>query len=371
MKLLYLLFSFTLGGTEKLIVDMANRMVNQNCEVSICIINNQYDQFLLDQLDKRIKIIMLMRNPGSKNRLSLMFKLAKLIKEEKFDIIHCNSFNAPETLLLCKSFNRKVKIIITIHDKGQFKNLSIIRFWIKNIICDKFVAISDSVKLDLFSIGIIREKIVRIYNGIDFDKFKKYSLNEKNTDYIILGCIARIVPFKKGQDLLLRAVNILRVKYPKIKILFAGGVSKENEKEFEELRLYIKNQKMEKIVTFLGSVEDIRTVYNKIDICVLPSRFEGFGLSVVESIAMGVPVVVSDVDGPKEIIQASHIGQTFKKGDYIDLANKIEATIENLEKQRKDTKTNRNIIRNLFDINSTCEQYMNVYKELINKSKLL
>lgn len=84
---------------------------------------------------------------------------------------------------------------------------------------------------------------------------------------------------------------------------------------------------MEENVKFLGNVDNIPEFLNKIDICVVPSRSEGFGLALVEAMAMGVPCIASNIAGPREIISRTELGKLFESNDSDDLANKLENMI--------------------------------------------
>ena len=124
MKILYLLFSFTVGGTEKLVLDICNEMVNQGHDVHLYIVNNFYSEELIAKLDKNIHIELQNRKPGSGKKFNIMRKVTKYVTVNKIDVIHCNTFSAPELLLLKPFFFRNTKIVHTIHDVGQYVSLS-------------------------------------------------------------------------------------------------------------------------------------------------------------------------------------------------------------------------------------------------------
>ena len=106
---MYLLFSFTVGGTERLVANICNQMENQNEEVHLYIINDLIDDNLLDTLNENIHVKLLRRKVGSKDKISPLFEVAKYIKKNKIEVVHCNSFNAPELLILSKIVNPNCK----------------------------------------------------------------------------------------------------------------------------------------------------------------------------------------------------------------------------------------------------------------------
>ena len=105
-----LLFSFTVGGTERLVANICNQMENQNEEVHLYIINDLIDDNLLDTLNENIHVKLLRRKVGSKDKISPLFEVAKYIKKNKIEVVHCNSFNAPELLILSKIVNPNCKV---------------------------------------------------------------------------------------------------------------------------------------------------------------------------------------------------------------------------------------------------------------------
>lgn len=358
---MYLLFSFTVGGTERLVANICNQMKANGEEVFLLIVNDLTDDKLLNTLDSKINVKLLKRKVGSKDKISPLVQVAKYINENKIDVVHCNSFNAPELLVLSKIINPRCKIVSTIHGVGQFKKTGKFRIALKNWICDQFIGISDVVKNDIVQAGIKEGKVRRIYNGIDVKKYECAQKKLFDADHIVIGCIARIMPSLKGQDILLRAAYKLKKQFPHIKVIFAGGVAEEQKNEYKELQEYVKNNDLSANVTFLGSVDDIPAFLNTIDICVVPSRSEGFGLALVEALSMGVPCVASNIEGPKEIIGNEGIGMMFEPENSEDLANVVVEIINDFPKVKDKVWKKRIDIKNKYSIQTMCEKLLQVY----------
>ena len=210
MKIMYLLFSFTVGGTERLVANICNQMENQNEEVHLYIINDLIDDNLLDTLNENIHVKLLRRKVGSKDKISPLFEVAKYIKKNKIEVVHCNSFNAPELLILSKIVNPNCKVVSTIHGMGQFENIGKNKILLKNWVCDKFIGISNAVAGDIVAAGIDEKKVVRVYNGIETKKYDCAKLKKYDENVIVIGCVARIMPELKGQDILLKAIKIVK-----------------------------------------------------------------------------------------------------------------------------------------------------------------
>lgn len=362
MKIMYLLFSFTVGGAEKLIVDTCNEMVGQGNEIYLYIVNKYYSEDLLSCVDQKVNIVL--QNRKKENLIKTMFKIYQYIKKEKIDVVHCNSFNSPELLLLTKILCKKIKIMYTVHGLGQYDSLNKFQIMYRNIICDKIIAISESVKKDIIHKGAHEDKIEVVYNAIDTSKFERYVSEPKykiDKDKIVLGNVARIVPEQKGQDILIRALAILKRKYPEIKVFFAGGVDQEHKENFEFLKKLTEKLELKNNVVFMGNVSNVPEFLEKIDIFILPSRFEGFGISLVEAMVMGIPCIASNLNGPAEIIGNNKYGFLFENENVEQLADQIVYVIENYEEIKETAEKNVKKIKNKFDIKSMCKVLLEIY----------
>lgn len=362
MKIMYLLFSFTVGGTEKLIVDTCNEMADQGNDIYLYIVNDYYSEDLLSCVNQKVNIVL--QNRKKESLIKTMFRIHQFIVKEKIDVVHCNSFNSPELLLLTKILCKKIKIVYTVHGLGQYDSLNKCRIIYRNIICDKIIAISESVKKDIIHKGAHEDKIKVVYNAIDTSKFVRCvsdQMHKINKEKIALGNVARIVPEQKGQDILIRAVAILKRKYPEIKVFFAGGIDREHEKDFENLKKLTEELELKNNVVFMGNVSDIPEFLEKIDIFILPSRFEGFGISLIEAMAMGIPCIASNLNGPAEIIGNNEYGFLFENENVKQLADQVVHVIENYEEIKETVEKNTKRIKNKFDIKSMCKELLEIY----------
>lgn len=363
MKIMHLLFSFTIGGTERLVSDICNEMVAKEHDVHLYIVNDLLSKELLATLNEKVHVCLQKRQPGGE-KLSVLWKIAQYVKKEQIEVIHCHSFDSPELLLLSKIMNPKVRIVQTIHGMGQYGELNKIKLIVRNCLCDAFIGISECVKQDIVLAGAPACKTHMIYNGIKSEKYSKAIYKIFDKEHVKVGCVARIMPSVKGQDILIKAVPIIVKKYSEIKVEFAGGIAKEEAAEYEKLQSYTAENGIQKNVDFLGSVSDVPSFLNTIDILVVPSRTEGFGLALVEAMAMGVPCIASDIEGPAEIVNNEKIGILFKSEDEKSLSEYIIKMIENYELYKKAAWNKRKYVLNKYGIETMCEKLTLLYAEL-------
>jgi glycosyltransferase involved in cell wall biosynthesis len=359
MNILFVLFTFEVGGIQKLLIDITNNLASdRKNNVYLCIINNIYDTELLRKLDKNINVLLLNRNEKG-SRIKYIIKYTKFIKKNRIDVIHCHLENSVKFSILAKLICPKIKIFVTVHDTNIFSELKSYEVFLDRIFCRRIIAISDVVKNEILSRGIPEKKVVRIYNGIDLKKFSIKVNRKFNQDHVVIGNVARIIPSKKGQDILIKAIGELKHKYPNILCLFAGQVPVNKLFILDDLVKLCESKNISDNVKFLGNIYDIKEFLEEIDIFVMPSLYEGFGISLIEAMAAGIPCIASNIDGPKEIIKEEY-GLLFQKGDYYSLAEKIDYRIQNIKFDRK--KINEYITKN-FDINFMINRLINIYKD--------
>jgi glycosyltransferase involved in cell wall biosynthesis len=157
----------------------------------------------------------------------------------------------------------------------------------------------------------------------------------------------------------INTIGLIKNTYPDIKCYFAGEPPENKEEYLCYLKDIVKETKTENNIFFLGNVSDIPTFLSSIDIFVLPSRYEGFGISLVEAMAAGIPCIASNLDGPKEIIKDKY-GLLFELDNYQDLANKILYCISNMKNYDKDKV--QNYVKENYNIKNMTKKLYNLYK---------
>lgn len=187
--------------------------------------------------------------------------------------------------------------------------------------CNCAIAISDIAKQSLIEEGYAAEnKIVRVYNGVDTRKFVPSKLNKKSlTDMI---CVGRLVK-EKGIQNILQAFVLLPVdKRPQFSIVGDGNFRSELEK-------FVKDNKLEKWVHFLGTRNDVNDLLKKADVFVFtPICEEGFGISVVEAMATGKICICGNRGAIPEIIEDGINGFIVNSDEPNDIATCIEKVFD-------------------------------------------
>ncbi len=266
--------------------------------------------------------------------LLILPKLFALYREHKFQIlrIHSSYFVGPAGLFFKKIFP-KVKLITTYHhlEKKPIFNLLdklLIRKW------DKIITVSQATKKDLIKkFSLKPSKINIVLNGLDpqikpqkKDKnlVKKLKLSGKIT-LLYLGQLTR----RKNVEFLLKVIQKLS---PDFRLLIVGNGSLKSSLMEDAAQKKLKNK-----IFFTGFIQRGKKVkyLNLCDLFLYPSKKEGFGLSVLEAMACGKPVICSDIPALREIVKNQKNGfllNTNKVKDWVFLIKKLAKSKETRDK---------------------------------------
>lgn len=290
-------------------------------------------------------------------------EIRDLVRNEKIDIINAQSSHDRYTSIFAKlRFKLPVQIVHTRRQNPLSAGGWLQRkFYIKNTA--SIIVISDGLKRIFIEKGYPENHIKVIHNGIPkkrFDdwneekveKFRK-QLNLKPEDKVV-GCISRF----KEQPQLIEA--IAKLNDPSIKLIFAGAFP-------EQIQPYLDKYNIQNEVHLLGKLppEDILSVYRLLDVNVLASTMDGFGLVLVEAMAMECPVIATNFGGIPDVVQDGENGLLFENEDIAGLAERIKKVL-------RDNSLRQHLIANglktafeKFTMEKTIDGYEEYFYELI------
>ena len=219
------------------------------------------------------------------------------------------------------------------------------------IICDS----NDSKNILISKYNIPPVKMVVIPIGVDTHKFCPITNIKKIPNSMLF--VGRVEK-RKGADFLIRAMPLVAKKIPEVR-LFVGGTGKELPK----LRRYLKEVKVEKNVEFLGFIPEnkLNEWYNKVQCVVVPSMFEGFGLTAIEAMAVGTCVVATKVDALKEIVEDDVNGFLVEYNDVHSLSDKIIYLLGDKTKQAEFIKKGKKKVATVYNWDITLERISKAY----------
>jgi len=333
-----------------MLVDIANEQ-SLTEDVLVVIGNASVDENVLTKFMPNVAINQIGRPIGSRNPWFIA-KLFYSLRAFGPDIIHAHQ----ESFINVTKWLRVPKVL-TVHNTGIALSGSLKHY-------DAVFSISRAVMDDINS-RYPGTPVIPVYNGIVCaDIQKKLTYGSRPFKIVQVG---RLDHLQKGQDILLESVaKIIRANNgARITVDFIGeGASKERLVDMA-VKLGIESQ-----CTFLGkrTREYIYENLQSYDLLVQPSRFEGFGLTVVEAMAAKVPVLVSNIEGPMEIIQNGKYGYFFRTEDNNDCAVQILKIIDASRQDKFSEKQDviRRYVEETYDIKITARNYLDEYMKLFN-----
>lgn len=370
MKITHIFWSLGFGGIETMLVNIANEQVAAGAEVSIIIINDWLEKSLVEGLSRYVNLVRLNRKLHS-HSLSFIRQLNCALDRLHPDVVHLHSSGLIR--LLCSKYSRVA--CSTLHAlpigsvrHGRLMNLvpfaHMLLYKSSNVVnideVPQVFAISNSVQQALRDNYDVESTVV--YNGIVTSRFTSRSARMPGEQLRIV-MVSRLEYDKKGQDLLIRAVAALQGT---VAVDFIGTGS-----SMEYLTQLTAELHAGEYIRFLGKqAQDYVAAYlADYDLFVQPSRWEGFGLTVAEAMAAGVPVLVSEGQGPAEVTQGNRYGWLFANGDAEDLRRKIVFIKEHYGEAIMKAGKAKEYVRNTYDVSVTARSYLREYEKIALNSK--
>jgi glycosyltransferase involved in cell wall biosynthesis len=359
MKILICITHGNIGGATNFVLWLAKRLKENGIEVKVGFGEGEY---LKEKLEKEkiefVNFKWLKRTHNPLSNLFFIFEIKKFLDKEKFDVCHFNSTNALFGAVGAKISKSKPKTVFTIHglsilDPNYKKN-----FWLKPIywlifkfllsFVDAPVFVSNKNLEDAKKLKLVKDGIV-IYNGIPEPEFLereitrrffgekiKIDLKEK----FLIGSIGRL-DYQKNYEFLIKVFpEILKIKPEAIAIIVGEGPER---KKLENL---IERANLKEKIFLIGELKDASKYLKAFDLFVLPSRYEGLSITLIEALFAQIPILASDVGGNEEIVGESYVFNLSNKEDFLEKFQKLEIP-----------KTKREV----FTIEKMIKEYLNLF----------
>lgn len=324
MNILIITTRLNLGGIGVYVTSLARGLKKKGHKVIVASSGGELEHLLKSYAIEHIHLPIDTSSEIGPHVMIAAMKLLKVARKENIQIIHAQTRVSQVISHYVEKFSKAI-FVTTCH--GFFKRRLIRRL----LPCwgHRVIAISDAVREHLVNtMKISKNKIELIYNGIDTFSLKRdYSKEELSqirkefnlTGNLIIGITARISTVK-GHTYLLRAMPKIIESIASAQLLIVGSGNSRYEKELHHM---CKKLNIEQSVVFHPGVRNVYKALSVMDVFVLPSIQEGLGLSLLEALAMGLPVIASDVGGIHSVIKHQENGILLAPKDHNALANAV------------------------------------------------
>jgi glycosyltransferase involved in cell wall biosynthesis len=304
--------------------------------------------------------------------LTAFSKLAKILRTESVDILHCHSHRSVFYGTFAAKMANVPIILSHVHGIGRTRNLKrkiMNRFLLSHV--DRIFAVGEAVKDDILqnNPAVNPEKIINIGNSIDIDYFssiidkqiarRKFGIADDAFTFATAGRLAE----NKGQLYLIKAFAEIKKKIPNAHLLIAGdGRLKDS------LKKEATNSGCENSIHFLGKINDMPAFYSAIDVFVLPSIAEGLPKVIIEAMAAGILCIATNAGGTPEILGNGPYGLIIPIKNQNALVDAmLKAT--NMPKQEKSVliSTAKEHVRKNFNHDVMTKKIEKIYDTLVTE----
>ena len=328
-KLLLLSTANSVGGMERIVCSLSREFTSRNWNVRTIFPRSKRDDVLLEwcrEQDVVAETKSALLDAADVHTWNASLKFRDFVKKSNPDIINIhygdNFISLKDTVAL--RLSGKQPIIVTVHHptpwnlENQKKRVMTL---LSGLLVDQIITVSDATYCVLRQSRIPDSKLTIIPCGSRIPRFKVSRAQARNLlglpeDKLVIGTLSRLVPHKGIIDLI-KAMNL--IKGDRNMFLAVAGEGPEKE-TLEDLA----SEMLPEMHKFLGRIKDIDQFMSAIDIFVLPSYMEGFGLVFIEAAFHGVPSVGTNVGGVPDVIIANKTGLLVQPGDYVSLARAID-----------------------------------------------
>jgi glycosyltransferase involved in cell wall biosynthesis len=323
------------GGAERQIAALAPHL--KSLDIDIHIITRRYPGLASFEMINTIPVYRV-PIPGPKLIASVAFTLSALwrIWQIRPDILHAHELLSPTTTAVAAKRLFGIPVVAKVLRGGELGDLQKLssralgRIRLKQIkkVIDQIIVISQEIEQELLHEGFPSGKLGFIPNGVDINKFKPVSEDQKEGLRKNLGLpdgpigvfIGRLSP-EKRVDQIINAWPVLRRKHPQASLTILGTGPQESE---------LRAMSGEGII-FAGVVDDVPLYLQAADFFVLPSSTEGLSNALLEAMASGLPIIATKVGGAEDLIEHQKSGWLIPADDTVALNHALEHFLSNLD----------------------------------------
>ncbi len=228
--------------------------------------------------------------------------------------------------------------------------------------CDAVFCVSEDLVQALLQLGIAEERLFHMPNMV---RIKSQTHRARTfSKPPVIGAMGRFDE-GKGFDIYIKALGLIH----KNKIAFKAKLGGDGDLSESYQALATAEEMDKNSFELLGWVEDTDSFFDSIDVFVLPSRHESFGLALVEAMAAGLPCITADAEGPLTIVTDNHDALVVKKDNAPAMAERLTQLLANPELAKKLAKNGFETVLKNYDISSAGKKLEKIITQVIARSK--
>jgi len=302
IRILYIITGLTPGGAELHLSKIINNLSLNEFETVVCSLTATND--ILQNIKNTTSSVYLLDARKKSHFIKIILKVRRLIKIVNPDIIHCIMFHS-NIIGRIAAFRLKKVIISSIRTKLISNKLGNLFDFISQPLVHYYFVNSNAVGKFISRYGIRKTKINVIENGINFNTF--IPTKSKASIRIELGLphhpiVSTVANFKAQKDYptIIKAINLLKDDIEFTYLIIGKGLRFEDQGH--RIKQFVKYYNLNNVI-FLGYRDDIANILSITDVWVSSSIFEGQSNSLLEAMAMKLPIITTDIEENREIVR--------------------------------------------------------------------
>jgi len=298
-------------------------------------------------------------------------RIARIVKRQNFNILHAHISKDLSTLALTKKIARNSSVVYTQRMDSRYPKKDLFHRWVFHRI-DMIVTVTEQVRNHLLEYSAAKYNQTQcIYNGIDLKQYQPENNPGLRQEYGIpdgakvVGLIGRLDRLKK-QELLVQAAPAVLKSHPDTYFVLVGEEtdSKTGRGYRTELERMIRKRNLDRNFILTGFMSDVRKILPLFDLTVLTTPKETFGMVVIESMAMGIPVIAARAGGPIEIIDDGVDGLLYTPESIPELSECIVTLLFDHALRKKMGRKCINTVHEKFDFYKKLVEYERLFYNL-------
>jgi glycosyltransferase involved in cell wall biosynthesis len=343
-----------MGGLEKLLVEFARHADRERFTLHFISLSDR--GVLADDIEAAGWPVHTL-NQAEGFRPTLVFRLARLLRKLGIHVAHSHD-ERPHIYTALASIPGGVRRLIHTRHRGQNLEVSRRQAWLMRSavrLTNHYVCVSeDSARLAVAQ-GVPRHKVSVIWNGIDLERFAVLDRNPQRPPGSPAAVVARMSPVK-SIDSLIRAAALVVAEEPSFRLEVAG-----DGPCLPDLKHLSESLGLTAHVRFLGQVRDVPGLLTRAGLFVLPSLSEGVSLTLLEAMAMSLPIVTTRVGGNPEVVVDGQTGLLVPPADPAALAGALLRLWRNPGERRRFGEAGRRRVEEHFEVRKMVARYERLY----------
>ncbi len=368
------------GGPEKTILFSALEADHESFNVTIVYLKSQNDpDFDLDERARKLGVESFITiDERSKFDIGALQRLLQILREKQIDVLHAHCYKSDLYGLILKRFHT-MKLVTTAHGPlATFQFFWASKNWRVRYLYDQLdlrilrhfeavIMVSDTMRGIISRHGVDPRRMIWVRNAIDSKYFRRSASPDAGfreglgipSDAVVVGAVGRLNG-EKDYPNFLGAAKLLLQQRPDIYFVIAGKGELD-----ADLRRMVEEMGLKDRVVFLGHFHDVRKVFELMNVYVLSSTREGLPNTVLEAMAMEVPIVSTDVDGVKEAVTDQMEAILVPARDAAKLAQGIEAMLDDTDKRTRLVRNARRKVEEEFSFAHRTRTVEEIYRRVV------